>query len=99
MNLKLNITNGNITKGERVNPGNCPIARNIRSKVKSLQRVSVLGDTATITKKVNGQIFTFIGKLPTEAKKFVRQFDAGKAVAPFTFKLSLRKVDRGVAVI
>jgi len=99
MNLRLNITNGNIAKGERVNPGNCPIARNIRSKVKGLQRVSVLGDTATITKKVDGKLYTFIGKLPTEARKFVKQFDAGRAVAPFAFELSLRKIERDVAVV
>jgi hypothetical protein len=99
MNLKLNITNSNIAKGEQVNPSNCPIARNIRSKVKSLRRVSVLGETATITKNVNGRLYTFIGKLPAEARKFVKQFDAGKAVAPFAFKLSLCKVERGVAVI
>jgi hypothetical protein len=48
---------------------------------------------------VNGRLYTFIGKLPAEARKFVKQFDAGKAVAPFAFKLSLCKVERGVAVI
>lgn len=99
MNLKLSITNSNIAKGERVNPGNCPIARRIRSKVKELQHVSVLGDTATISKKINGKVYTYVGKLPTEAKKFVRQFDAGKAVAPFVFKLSLHQVERKAALV
>lgn len=99
LNLKLNITSSNIKQGERVNPGNCPIARRIRNQIKGLQRVSVLGDIATISKKTNGKYFTFVGQLPEVAKNFVKRFDNGQAVAPFSFKITLKKVKNAVALI
>jgi len=85
--VKINVTKYQIENGTRVSPYNCPIARAIRRNIMikgdRYKDVSVGADNVDIfslPKTVNV-------KLPKEAKEFIRRFDSGLPVKPFSFTL------------
>jgi hypothetical protein len=87
MNYEINITNRNIREGEKANPQNCAIARAIKSQLKKIKDVSVLG--ANVSMQVDNKIF--VAKMPKVGENFIKRFDRGIAVNPFKLKLKFRK--------
>lgn len=70
-----------IAKGERMKPGCCPISLAIKDRVDLGIGVRVYLDEACIG-------FTDF-ELPFEARQFVRCFDIGVEVKPFSFPLDI----------
>ena len=87
MNYEINITNKNILEGEKANPQNCAIARAIKSQLKKVKDVSVVG--SHISMQVDNKMF--VAKMPKIGENFIKRFDKGMAVNPFKLKLKFRK--------
>jgi len=88
MKKTINITNRNITQGEKANPQNCAIARAIKSAMrKKLEEVSVLPSHVTL--KIDEKIF--VAPMPKEGTNFIKRFDRGLAVNPFELNLKFKK--------
>ena len=95
--LNLKITKANIRNGERTNPGKCPIANSILEKVKNVIYVCVLPNEATIKVKNGKNVVAYRGKLDASGHNFVRNFDDGLRVNPFSLKLELNKLPKKIA--
>ena len=92
MHLKLNITNKDITLGEKANPANCAIARAIkRNRTVKTSCVSVFHDMCIIHAKKQGKIMSYSAPLPKVASDFIHRFDHSKAVSPVSFCIDLHK--------
>ena len=88
MKKTINVTNRNITEGEKANPQNCAIARAIKSKMrKKIQEVSVL--PTQIILKIDNKML--IAPMPKEGTNFIKRFDRGLAVNPFELNLKFKK--------
>jgi len=88
MKKTINITNRNITEGEKANPQNCAIARAIKSKMrKEIEEVSVLPSQVTL--KIDNKIF--VAPMPKQGASFIKRFDRGLAVNPFELNLKFKK--------
>lgn len=95
--IDLKITKANIKDGERTNPGKCPIANSIMESVRNVIYVCVLPNEATIKVKKGNKVTAYRGKLPSEGFSFVRNFDDGLRVNPFSLSLSLNKLPKKIA--
>lgn len=82
--VKIEVTARDIEMGRPHRPRSCPIAFGIL-RVFPVGWVSV-GDTITVG---NGE-----WKTPPSMLRFIKRFDAGKPVKPFTFVLPWPKVKR-----
>jgi hypothetical protein len=88
MKKTINITNKNITDGEKTNPQNCAIARAIKSKMKKeIQEVSVLPTQVIL--KIDNKMF--VAPMPKKGTNFIKRFDRGLAVDPFELNLKFKK--------
>lgn len=87
MNYNINITNRNITEGEKANPQNCAIARAIKSQLKKVKDVSVVGSHVSL--QIDNKMF--VANMPKVGENFIKRFDRGMAVNPFKLKLKFRK--------
>jgi len=88
MKKTINITNRNITEGEKANPQNCAIARAIKSKMrKEIEEVSVLPTQVIL--KIDNKMF--VAPMPKEGTSFIKRFDRGLAVNPFELNLRFKK--------
>jgi hypothetical protein len=95
-NVKLKITKTNIKNGEQANPGKCPIANSIMDRIKNVYCVRVLPTEAAIKVKNGNKITTYKSTLTNKANAFVKKFDFGVHVSPFSFTLNLKKVKENV---
>lgn len=89
MKKTINITNKNITEGEKANPQNCAIARAIKRQLngEKIKNIAVL--PSHITLETNRK--HLIAKMPKEGTEFIKRFDRGLAVAAFELKLSFKE--------
>jgi len=85
--LTLNITKANISNGRQANPGKCPIANSLRENIANITHVSVLPNEASIRVKKGKKILAYKSKLTSKAYNFIRKFDDGKRVKPFSLTL------------
>ena len=85
--LKLNITKANISNGSKANPGKCPIANSLKDSILNITQVSVLPNEASIRVKRGKKILCYKSKLSTKAYNFIRKFDDGRRVKPFSLTL------------
>jgi len=85
--LTLNITKANISNGSQANPGKCPIANSIKDNIANITHVSVLPNEASIRVKRGKKLIFFKSKLSPKAYNFIRKFDDGKRVKPFSLTL------------
>jgi len=92
--VNLTITKANIKNGEAVNPGKCPIANSILENVKNVYYVSVLPDQVAIKIKKGNKITAYRSNTPKSANTFIKRFDDGQKVTPFSLKLSFEKVNK-----
>jgi hypothetical protein len=92
--INLKITKANIKNGERANPGNCPIANSIRGKIKNVIYVSVMPGEATIKVKQGKTIAAYKGILPKKGYNFIKNFDVGSKVSPFTLSLKFDRIGK-----
>lgn len=92
--LNLKITKANIKNGERTNPSKCPIANSILEKVRNAIYVSVLPGEATIKVKNGRNTIAYRGALPKDGYEFVKSFDDGLKVNPFSLTLKLNKLSK-----
>lgn len=95
--LNLKITRANIKEGERTNPGKCPIANSIMESVRNVIYVCVLPNEATIKVKKGNKVTAYRGSLPANGHNFVRNFDDGLKVVPFSLELKLDKLAKKIA--
>jgi len=95
--LQLKITRANIKNGEQANPGKCPIANSLIENIRNLIYVSVLPNEATIKVKNGKSITAYRGSLPEKGNSFVKNFDGGKRVNPFSLTLELKKLNKNLA--
>lgn len=96
-NINLRITKAHIKSGEKVNPSKCAIANSIIDNIKNVYHVCVLPGLATIKVRRGNKISAYSSHLPEAATSFIRKFDDGKAVSPFSLKLEFKKLDKKVA--
>lgn len=86
--LKVTVTAHDIKKGVARSRNYCPIARAIRRAIHYKNNVQVNGIIARIEAK-----YTCLTKnkadLPLKATRFIRDFDGGAKVKPFTMVLKL----------
>ena len=92
--VNLKITKANIKNGVAVNPGKCPIANSILENVKNAYYVCVLPDQVAIKVKKGSKITAYRSQTPKVANTFIKKFDDGQKVTPFSFGLSLVKVNK-----
>lgn len=74
--MKITVTKEDIKKGKPEQGESCPIARAIRRQTRKKVHVGY------ICLEINHCEYTF----PQEAQQFVKDFDAGKPVGPFSFE-------------
>jgi hypothetical protein len=96
-NINLKVTKANIKNGEPVNPGKCPIANSIMEQVKNVYYVRVLPEEAAIKVKRGNKITAYKSTLPKEANTFIRMFDDGTCVKPFSLNLNFKKINSKMA--
>jgi hypothetical protein len=96
-NINLKVTTANIKNGEKVNPGKCPIANSIMEQVKNVYYVRVLPEEAAIKVKRGNKITTYKSNLSKEANTFIREFDDGAKVRPFSLNLTFKKINKKIA--
>ena len=88
MNKIINIKEKNIMQGEKADPQNCAIARALKEQYKNkLTKVSVLPSHVVLEVKKE----TYTATMPKEGKNFIKRFDRGLAVNPFSLKLRFKK--------
>jgi len=87
MTKQINITNKYILEGEKANPQNCAIARAIKSQLRKVKDVSVVGSHISL----NLDNKMFVAEMPEAGAAFIKRFDKGMAVNPFKLKLKFRK--------
>lgn len=88
MNKIIKIKEKNILEGEKANPQNCAIAKAIKAQMKKkITSVSVLPSHIVLTIKNKN----YFAKMPSIGRNFIKRFDRGIAVNPFTLKLKLEK--------
>lgn len=92
--VSLNITKAHIKNGVAVHPGKCPIANSIIENVKNVYYVSVLPDQVAIKVKTGKKITAYKSATPKLANTFIKRFDDGQKVTPFSLKLSFEKVNK-----
>jgi len=80
MKLSVTVTRDDIRLGKTYDECNCPIARAIKRQYKT-KAVCVRGDDGNI----DGREVLF----PKAAETFIRRFDLGRPVKPFTFLATL----------
>lgn len=88
MEIEVEVTDDDIRDGVKDMCRYCPIALAIRRKHFDA-RVEVYPSTARFWPSGNRSGDSMFGDLPDEAMSFIEQFDKGKSVSPFTFKLNL----------
>jgi len=89
MKLEVTVTQDDIDKGVRGQPGCCPIARAL---ARTCPRIHASVGDRTADLYADGE-WLYETDLPREAKAFVAAFDAEKPVAPFTFTLVVPESD------
>ena len=84
--MRISVTQRDIDRGEQYSPQDCPIARAAR---RHFRDVSVVWDALLATGQLRPGPSPLAGwfELPDEAKEFIRAFDDGEDVHPFTFEL------------
>ena len=80
--MKVNVTRQDIDQGERANCCNCPVARAIARLVPEGDQVEVL--YASILRR---GLQCRIVRIPEEVRDFIKKFDRGRWVKPFSFDL------------
>lgn len=84
--ITISVERRHITHGVRCNTGMCPIALAIVDCLRDGVRCSV-GNTGVW---LYGGVFSgHVLELPEEAQQFVRRFDRGAEVEPFSFTLQM----------
>ncbi len=85
MKVKVTVTEQHIKRGKKSNTNFCPIALALKGQL-GLRSVVVDGDVVEfgVDKEGDGG---FSINLPVEAQEFVRAFDDGETVKPFSFTL------------
>ena len=82
--MKIEVTQHDIDCGVRGEYSLCPIARAVKRKING--EVIVFGDDISIfTTMIIIRRYSYY-KLPQKAKDFIKRFDEGKKVKPFTFE-------------
>lgn len=85
MKIKIEVTQKDIDSGVESDVEACPVWRGVRRVVKRGMRVLV--DHISIDLRINGmweELFT-----PQRAINFMKRFDDGRAVKPFSFDLDI----------
>jgi DNA gyrase inhibitor GyrI len=78
--MKINVCQEHINRGERKRCDRCPIALAVKDKLESKDiNVNAMGIFV-------GLYCQFKWHLPKSAQKFIKRFDAGGHVKPFTFE-------------
>jgi hypothetical protein len=90
--LKLRVSSTDIKNGEKSNPQACAIARSLKRSKTKLKSVSVFHSICIVKKTEKGKVQNYRAYLPSEAQVFVKSFDHGLAVTPFSFSLDFKKV-------
>lgn len=82
--MKIEVTASDIKNGERESPSRCPIARALKRSTRHYWLVHEDG-VRMLCEEQNGSGFE--AWLPKKADTFVRRFDEGWKVRPFSFHL------------
>lgn len=80
------VTQGDIDKGFQFSPYSCPIARALK-RTRCFPKLRVGRDRVTYGKDVSV-------KLPSKVQRFIANFDYGRPVKPFSFRLNMPKEKR-----
>ena len=78
--MEFKVTKEDILNGEKNDPHNCAVALSIKRKIHG-KKIVVCGDGITI----DNPIFV----MPLIVSDFIKNFDAGNYVKPFSFELDL----------
>ena len=81
--MKIEVTQHDIDYGVRGEYSLCPIARAVKRKING--EVIVFGDDISFFTTDIIRRYSYY-KLPQKAKDFIKRFDEGKKVKPFTFE-------------
>ena len=84
--MKIKVTQQDIAKGSRKKCDNCPIARAIKRETKS----PVWVNSNHVDYLVKNELVVHL--LPKKAITFIKRFDAGETVKPFTFEIEKYKL-------
>lgn len=89
MKIKVQVTDAHIKSGTRKNPEFCPIARALRNTI--LLGYKVRTGTLDIdrARPRNRRLIQQERTLPLKARNFIKKFDLGAKVKPFTFFLNV----------
>jgi nitrate/TMAO reductase-like tetraheme cytochrome c subunit len=84
--MKIEVTQKDIDKGLRSSCYECPIAHAFKRKVKNKIRYGFAVNADSID-LVTKDFKWYIHALPKKAQTFIKRFDDGKPVKPFTFEI------------
>ena len=79
----VNVTQEDIQHGQRAKTNACPVALAIKQTIGPFWRVSVISHNAYFYRDTAEEIRL----LPQETTEFIKAFDAGNIVAPFSFEI------------
>lgn len=86
MKLKINVTQQNIIKGRKYTSKSCPIA--LAFKEAGIKKVEVKNLQFLLRKSEDSIMYD----LPRMARKFIRAFDEGRPVKPFSFNVKIDQI-------
>lgn len=90
--IKVNVTAEDIKKGVRGSDICCPIALALNREVKSTPETQISVNYGFLSVQGTGKLIMHSETLPCEARLFIRDFDAGNDVKPFSFSVSLKNL-------
>lgn len=87
-NAFVEVTSEDITHGKRFDCGECPIARAVLRLFPGASEVSASPTHIELFHDKEGDLR---GMTPPEAELFMRRFDCGYQVSPFSFQIMLHR--------
>lgn len=87
--LRVNVTKQHISNGKRNGAFDCPVALALKDKLPG--KFQVNSETLAYRSLHNKKwLLTSITTLPKRVQQFISNFDSGKKVQPFEFKITVR---------
>lgn len=84
LTMKIKVTQEDIAKGIPEDEGSCPVALALKHAGMMDVEVSLERAEAWYGRRL------FNVELPSKARRFIKRFDAGKLVKPFSFTLNIK---------
>lgn len=84
--MKINVTEDHIARGRQGAPNSCPVALALKETSSDFANV-VVSPSWFFSKNKDFKITYEATNLPKKVQQFIKKFDTGKPVKPFSFEI------------